>query len=80
LTINWRLNGKYNVWAENCDFPNSDIEGVQVGKWSCSEKCYYAQECTHFTWSQGNCWLNRDKISKNNAFHHDSDVICDIMH
>jgi hypothetical protein len=80
LTISWRLDGEYSVWAENCDFPYNDIEGVKVSKWNCVLECYNSTECTHFTWSQGNCWLKRGEISIEDAFYHDGDVICGVMH
>lgn len=44
-------------WATNCDFMDDDIEIVNCTREKCPSVCELNSSCTHFTWSQGECFL-----------------------
>ncbi len=64
--IKW-INEKNMAFA--CDFVNHDMRNEQTVLDECPNRCKYAFNCTHWSWSENNCWLKYGSISKYNAFY-----------
>ena len=44
-------------WAKDCDFTGHDIFKTNSPSTDCGKLCLKNKQCTHFTWSKGNCHL-----------------------
>ena len=57
---NWQYGGGGTVyWDSNCDFPGSDIIGYYDSQANCGGDCLNNPQCTHFSASNGVCWLKK---------------------
>jgi hypothetical protein len=70
-----------NSWANSCDFVNSDMSKVTTKSEWCSFHCRVNLGCTHYTWSNGVCYLKKNTaVTKANAFGNNNNlVVCGIL-
>ena len=65
--IQWNDGLGYS-WATSCAFPSNDLISVSVSSDLCSFKCWTTLGCTHYSWSNGVCFLKKNTaITKSNA-------------
>ena len=70
-----------NSWAYSCDFANFNLSSVSIRKELCSTKCRLTLGCTHYSWSNGVCYLKKNSfISKINAINNNNkNTLCGIL-
>ena len=51
-------NGKV-MWASGCDFVGNDIGKQAILAQNCGDACVANGQCTHFSWSNGGCYLKK---------------------
>ena len=59
LAYDWQKGASNVKWAFGCDFKGSDLYNVPSSGEDCGGKCANDRRCTHFTFSQGVCYLKK---------------------
>jgi len=44
-------------WSTDCDFHGFDFHWAEIPKDKCGESCSASDQCTHFTWANGVCYV-----------------------
>ena len=47
------------TWQPDCDFPGGDIGNVRVAGDQCGRACINNEQCNHFAYKDGVCYLKR---------------------
>ena len=67
FAIQWNDGLGYS-WATSCDFPLNNLISVSVSSDLCPFKCWTTLGCTHYSWSNGVCYLKKNTaVTKSNA-------------
>ena len=69
-----------NSWSFGCNFANNDLTNVITQREFCSSRCRLTLGCTHYTWSNGVCYLKRTAVTKANAVKiFNQNAVCGIL-
>ena len=66
--------------ASGCNFFGNDLKNVNSMREDCSEKCKQTKGCTHYTWTNGTCWMKKGLISKSDTSQVSGDYVCGILY
>lgn len=67
-------------WALGCDFKGNDLESVMSTGEQCGGICAANDQCTHFTWKYGTCWLKQNVVLKSDAIAiGDMSAVCGVI-
>ncbi|KAJ3199519.1 hypothetical protein HK099_003122, partial [Clydaea vesicula] len=66
---NGAIDWKGNNWAIGCDFNGHDYKSISQPNSGdkCGQSCHDDSPCSHWTWSQGVCYLKNGGLSQGNA-------------
>jgi hypothetical protein len=77
--IEWHGKGM-KKWAYGCEFPGNNVMNVETELDQCGRTCEKYTICTHFTWSEGVCYIKHDrygfKTTGEAVPSKDDDIIC----
>lgn len=75
-SIIWIRESNY-TYSYGCDFKKNNMSNLYTNtSRDCSSSCRETQNCTHFTWDDGVCWLKKGNFYKDRAYFAKKSTIC----
>ena len=60
----WFIGDGGATWQPDCDFPGGDIGNVRVAGDQCGRACINNEQCNHFAYRDGVCYLKRHDMGE----------------
>ena len=60
----WFIGDGDATWQPHCDFPGGDIGNVRVAGDQCGRACINNEQCNHFAYRDGVCYLKRHDMGE----------------
>ena len=76
-----KINWEKERWAFGCDFIGRTFEEVRIPGEKCGDACFDNTNCTHFTYTEGKCFMKSGRGRPEDAYVTDgfSSIVCGYM-